>query len=211
MRATLQCVRRRQVLVIPFAAASIVGALSAATGMSQTVATTPLIGVNYSHHAWRDCSVEDAGIVSHYHDQGVRRRVRAQLADMREAGIDTLRLLLWHMNDASGQRWGVVSSAQGSLREPYRSNLIRYLDDVRRAGFVRLTVSFGPMWTNSPFGQPDYVYDPARFEENWALIRFVRPLAKKYGPRSVRIDLINEAPPSDYTPPEQVPGLNAYL
>lgn len=170
----------------------------------------PLIGANYSHYENKNCSLDDTGIVSRYHQPGVRRRVRAQLAAMRSAGIETLRLLLWHMTDVGSHRWGVVSSAGGRLSEPERSNLIRYLRDVHAAGFAQLTVSFGPMWTNSPFGQPQYVYEPSKLDENWSFIQDVRPLLKQHGP-SIRVDLINEAPPSDYTSPDQQPALRRYI
>jgi hypothetical protein len=177
---------------------------------SRTIGPVPLIGANYSHYQNENCSLDDTGIVSRYNEPDVRRRVRAQLAAMRSAGIETLRLLLWHMTDVGSHRWGVVSSAGGLLSEPERSNLIRYLRDVRSAGYSRLTVSFGPMWTNSPFGQPDYVYEPAKLEENWSFIKDTRELLETYGP-PIRVDLINEAPPSIYTPPEQQPGLRHYI
>lgn len=193
--------------------AAIVGctlALDAGGRAEPALVPPPLIGANYSHYANQNCSLDDTGIVTHYHERGVRRRVQSQLVAMRTAGIETLRLLLWHMTDASEQRWGVVSAA-GRLDDPYRSNLIRYLRDVRSAGFELLTVSFGPMWTNSPFGQPDYVYDRTKFDENWAVIQDVRSLVKTHGPPS-RIDLINEAPPSEYyTPLEQIAGLRQYI
>ena len=88
----------------------------------------------------------------------------------------------------------VVSSAGGRLAEPYRSNLIRYLRDVRRAGFERLTLSFAPMWTNWPLQEP---YDPGTFDENWKLVQQVRPLLKQFGPAETRIDLSNEVVPRD--------------
>jgi hypothetical protein len=177
----------------------------------QAEAPPPLIGANYSHFNNENCSLDDTGIVRHYDVPGVRPRVNAQLRAMRSAGIETLRLLLWHMTDVGSHRWGVVSSSGGRLSEPERSNLIRYLRDVRSAGFAQLTVSFGPMWTNSPFGQPQYVYEPSKLDENWSFIRDVRALLKRHGPTSMRIDLINEAPPSDYTPPEQHAGLRRYI
>lgn len=186
-------------------------ALVSHSAASRADAPVPLIGANYSHHKYENCGLDDTGIVRHYHQAGVRRRVQGQLAAMRSAGIETLRLLLWHMTFVGWHRWGVVSSAGGVLSEPERSNLIRYLRDVRAAGFEQLTVSFGPMWTNSPFGQPQYVYEPAKLEENWAFIQDVRGLLKLHGPASIHVDLINEAPPSDYTPVEQLPALRRYI
>jgi hypothetical protein len=156
-------------------------------------APATLIGANYTHYVNPSCSL-DYGIITHYDWPGVRRRVRVQLAAMRAAGIQSLRLLLWYMSDATGQNWGIVSSGGGHLAEPYRSNLIHYLSDVRQAGILQLTLAFGPTWTNDPLGTN---YDPAMFDEDWNFVRDVRPLLKRYGPPSTRVDLMSEgAPPS---------------
>jgi hypothetical protein len=186
----------RPISVAATSAAVVLGA--AASGGSTPVASqqsvpVPLIGANYTHYVNPSCSL-DYGIISHYDRPGVRPRVRAQLAAMRAAGIQSLRLLLWYMSDATGQTWGIVSSAGGRLSEPYRSNLIRYLSDVKQAGIEQLTLAFGPTWTNDPLGTN---YDPTMFDEDWAFVRDVRPLLKRYGPPSTRVDLMSEgAPPS---------------
>jgi hypothetical protein len=178
--------------------------VAAGSGRSTTAAVkdpvrVALIGANYTHYVSPSCSLDlSYGIVTQYDRPGVRARVRAQLAAMRAAGIQSLRLLLWYMSDAAGQDWGVVSSAGGQLAEPYRSNLIHYLGDVRQAGFAQLTLSFGPNWTNDPLGTN---YDPAMFDEDWAFVRDVRPMLERYGPASTRVDLMNEgAPPSWLAP-----------
>ena len=178
--------------------------VAAGSGRSTTAAVkdsspVPLIGANYTHYASPSCSLDlSYGIVTQYDWPGVRAQVRAQLAAMRAAGMQSLRLLLWYMSDAAGQDWGVVSSVGGQLAEPYRSNLIHYLGDVRRAGFAQLTLSFGPNWTNDPLGTN---YDPAMFDEDWAFVRDVRPMLERYGPASTRVDLMNEgAPPSFLAP-----------
>ena len=193
------------------ALAIVVLVLAGASSAYRSDVAPPLIGANYSHYRNESCSLDDTGVIRAYDEPGVRRQVRAQLAAMRSAGIETLRLILWHMTLVGSHRWGVVSSAGGRLSEPERSNLIRYLRDVRTAGFEQLTVSFAPMWTNSPYGQPQYVYEPAKLEENWSFIRDVRALAKVHGPSSMRVDLINEGAPSDFTPPEQQPGIRQYI
>jgi hypothetical protein len=158
------------------------------------------VGAAYTHWATPACSPNGTGIVATYDQPGVRRRVRLQLAAMRAAGIQSLRLLLWHMSDISGQDWGVIPSAGGRLAQPYRANLINYLKDVRAADFKALTLDFGPEWSNDPIGYPQDVYDPAKFEENWGFIRDVRPLVKEYGPPLTRIDLLSEGAPSSYLP-----------
>jgi hypothetical protein len=167
---------------------------SVGADVSATGSTLPLVGTAYAHWATFGCSVNGAGIVATYDQPGVRKRVRLQLAAMRAAGLDSLRLLLWHMSDISGQDWGVVPSAGGRLVEPYRANLIDYLADVRATGFEQLTVSFAPEWTNDPDASN---YDPSLFDENWQFIRDIRPLVKQYGPASTHIDLLNEGAPSD--------------
>jgi hypothetical protein len=144
----------------------------------------PLIGVNYNHFAFPDCSLDDTGIVLTYEEPGVRTTVRHQLAAMRAAGIQTLRLLLWHVTDAGDMRWGVVSSRGGRIAEPYRSNLIHYLSDVRKAGFEQLTLAFAPQGAHMPLGG---FYDPATFVENWEFVRDVRPLLKEFGPASTHV------------------------
>jgi hypothetical protein len=177
--------------VLLLVAATFGGATPAA--LRETSGPAPLIGANFTHYDGRSCSL-DHGVITHYDLPGVRRRVRAQLAAMRAAGIQSLRLLLWYMSDATGQSWGIVSSGGGRLAEPYRSNLVHYLGDVRRAGFEQLTLSFAPEWTSNPLGGN---YDPSLFDEDWEFVRDVVPLLERYGPRSTRVDLQNEgAPPS---------------
>jgi hypothetical protein len=188
--------------------AALVGLLVLATAAPAGATSAPLIGVNYTHVAFPECSLDDTGIVLTYDEPGVRTKVRRQLAAMRAAGIQTLRLLLWHATDAGTMRWGVVSSGGGRLEEPYRSNLIRYLGDVRRAGFERLTLVFAPEGANNPLGG---FYDPATFDENWQFIRDVRPLLKEYGPAATRVDLINEGAPPAWESPEVLAEAEAYV
>jgi hypothetical protein len=168
-----------------------------------------LIGVNYNHYGIVGCDLR-GGVLSDGH--GGRIQIRQQLAAMRAAGIGTLRLFLWHMHDATGQTWGVVSSAGGTLQPSVRQNLIDYVSDVRNAGFERLEVVFGPMWTNNPIGFPENQYNAAFFDENWNLIRTVRPLVKQYGPPSTHFDLLNEGAPSDYlATKDQLAGYDAHI
>ena len=199
--------RRRSGRVLLATAALALLALMAA-GTGRPAQSRPLIGANYTHYANADCSLAGTGIVTHYQDPGVRRLVRGQLADMRAAGVQTLRLLLWYMTDASGTNWGPVSSRGGRLAEPYRSNLIRYLADVRHAGFRQLTVSFSPEYHNLPL---DPAYEPSTFEENWNFIRDVVPLVKRYGPVSTHIDLSNEEPGGDWDSRTAVANSRTYV
>jgi hypothetical protein len=172
------------------------GSAGTSASARATAAPAPMIGANYSHVGVNGCDFSNQGIVAY----GARfpSLVTHQLAAMRAAGIETLRLFVWHMHDASGQSWGVVGSAGGRLGAIEEGNLIHYLTAVRAAGFKQLTVVFGPMWTNDPIGFPDNHYDPSLFEENWDMIRSVRGIVKQYGPASTHFDLLNEGAPSDY-------------
>jgi len=169
----------------------------------------PLIGANYSHFGLAGCDFGGYGVVPYGGSPFAQATIREQLAAMRSSGLDSLRLFLWHLHDASGQSWGVVSSAGGTLGPVDRQNLVRYLGFVRDAGFKQLTVVFGPEWTNDPIGFMDNRWDPSLFEENWQFIRTVRPLVKQYGPASTHFDLINEGAPSDYLATKQ--QLAAYI
>lgn len=96
------------------------------------------------------------GIIATYHERGIRRKVRAQLEAMHAAGLRSLRVLIWH--SVEGDQFGMVSSQSGRLQEPYRSNLIRYLTDIREAGFESLIVGFAPEGPNNPMQQYEVAY-----------------------------------------------------
>jgi hypothetical protein len=181
-------------------------------GPAGDMGKAPLIGADYTHYRYPNCDLNDGGIVVDYNRPLVRKTVRLQLAAMRAAGLQTLRLLLWHITDASGLLWGIVSSDNGHLSEPDRSNLIHYLGDVRKAGFVRLTLVFGPEGNDAPIPPaPGNVWDSTRFEVNWRFIRDVRPLLKRYGPASTHVDLINEEAPPDWESPDIIARAKAYI
>ena len=177
--------------------ATVVVLVAGSPGAGGTVEALPLIGVNYSTFGVARCDFSGAGIVAY----GAlnRRLIRQQLAAMRAAGIQTLRTFIWNMHDASTQTWGAVSSVGGRLNPADTKNLINFVSDVRRLGFLRLEVAFSPQWTNDPIGYPQNHYDPSLFDENWQLIRYVRGIVKQYGgPLDTRFDILNEGAASDY-------------
>ena len=155
-----------------------------------------MVGVNYSHFGVLGCGVDGDGIVAN--GMGNRTLIRRQLAAMRAAGIQSLRTFIWSQHDATGQAWGVVSSAGGRLGPTEERNLIDFVTDIRLAGFKRLSVAFSPQATNDPIGDPDNSYDPSLFDENWQLIREVRGIVRQYGPLDTHFDLLNEGAPADY-------------
>jgi hypothetical protein len=152
----------------------------------------PLIGVNYTHYAFPNCTFHRTYIPASYHRPGVAQKVHNQLSGMRKAGVDTIRTVLWH--DATGQDWGPIPSAGGALREPFRTNLIRYVTEVKRFGFARLTIAFHPERTHNPLRR---AYTPDKFAQNWRFIREVRSVVKRHGPRNTRFDLFSEGAPNE--------------
>jgi hypothetical protein len=166
-------------------------------------ASVPLLGTIYTHYRFPNGSMDNGGIILSYANQGVRDQVRSQLSQMKNAGVQTLNLDIWHMWD-DPQPWGVVSSRGGRISDPYRTNLINFLTDVKQAGFSRLLITFCPMWKNSPgnYEGPGQ-YDPARFEENWEFIQDIRSIAKQYGPANIIFDLLGEGAPSSNWPDYQ--------
>jgi hypothetical protein len=181
---------------------------------------SPLVGVNYTHYSFPGCQfpgrreLSDTAILTNYHEDGVRNKVHRQLFEMRRNGATSLRTIIWHMTDPGRQRWGPVPSAGGKLGEPYRTNLMHYAREVRRYGFARLTIAFGPRASNDPRsprapGHPSY--DPAKFEENWRFIQDVRSIVKRYGPRKTRFDILNEGAVSKYAPRSRIATVRKYL
>jgi F5/8 type C domain len=177
-------------------------------------APVPLIGASFTHYWNPGCSLDGTGIVEF--GSGARATIKQQLAAMRAAGIESLRLIMWNTHDATGQDWGVISSAAGRMVEPYRSNFTAYLSDVRAAGFKQLTIAFSPQGPNSPLlygpsGITDSGYDPSLFEENWSFIRDVRSLVKKYGPATTHFDLESEGVPGPFDDPRLAQIADDYI
>lgn len=157
-----------------------------------------LIGTNYTHAAFEGCGFRGAGLLRNYHEGELRGRVQRQLAQMRRRGIESLRLIIWHMHDPEGHEWGVVGSRDGHLDLQVRANLINLLNDVAAAQFYRLTVAFSPQWSNSPLRKN---YDAEHFEENLKFIVAVRTLVRRSSVSDTRFDLLNEGAPSAHLHP----------
>jgi hypothetical protein len=170
--------------------------------------TRPLIGVNYTHHEFPNCDPTGTGILKTLHEEGVFEKVHRQLSTMRSNGITAIRTIIWNITDASQQTTGTISSAGGEVREPYQTNLVRYLTEIKKFGFRRLTIAFSPQGTNNPILP---AYDPAKFDENWNFIKVVRSLLKRHGPAETRIDLLNEGAPSRYMPTALRQQLESYV
>jgi len=171
--------------------------LGAGAGSATSGAPPPLLGADFIRYEETPPYCGGPSIVYNYGAPGVRDIVRQQLTAMRAAGMRATRLFLYHASQGEGD---LIPSTGGRLSEPYRTNLVRYLQDLRAAGFESVTIAFNPWAANDPVGYTPTPYDPALFEENWRFIRDVRPLVKQYGPPTTRFDLINEGGPDFWSP-----------
>jgi len=171
--------------------------LSAGAGSAATSRPPPLLGANFIRYEETPPQCGGPTIVYYYDRPDVRETVRQQLAAMRAAGMRAMRLIFYHASQAAPN---LVPSTGGRLAEPYRTNLVHYLQDLRAAGFASMTIAFNPWAANDPIGYTDVAYDPSLFEENWQFIRDVRPLVKQYGPATTRLDLLAEGA-ADYWQP----------
>lgn len=175
--------------------------LASASGGSAEI-QRPEIGVTYMHTAIDRYCGGGQGLIPTYDYN--RALARQQLAAMRAAGIDSIRILVWHFSTPPQGDVNNLPSAGGHLREPYRTNLVHFVSDVRETGFKSMIVEYSPQWTNSPFGQwgPDGLvadtWDPSKFDENWQFIRDTRALIKRYGPAETWFDPASEYAPTDY-------------
>jgi len=179
----------------------------------------PEIGVTFTD-IWvpESCDLNVArGVLKTYDRPGSRRQAQRELAAMRAAGIDSIRILVWHLSEPADNDTNNLPSAGGRLPEPYRTNLIHFATDVREAGFTSLIVEYGPQWTNNPVGEwgPNGLvhdrWDPSKFEENWSFIQDTRSLFKTYGPAETWFDPESEMAPTNYIDSVLGPRLDNYI
>ena len=97
---------------------------------------------------------------------------------MAAAGLETLRVFFVFDYDTSENPF-FIPAKSGKLEEPFRTNLVNYLRDIRAAGFRRVTLAFDARHSVDPAARYG-PYDPATFEATWALIRDTRPLLKEH-------------------------------
>jgi hypothetical protein len=193
------------VLVASLAAAAALGGGDARSDRSAATPGMPLLGVNLIQHDFAPPYCWGGHIIVDYDHPGVRLEVVPPLHAMRAAGLETLRLFVYHSSKTDGV-WPIDSS-EGRLVEPYRTNLIRFLDDIRKAGFMQVTITFNPWGPNDPIGYTGEPYDPTLFEQNWSFIRDVRTLTQGHGPQRKHFDLLNEGAPAWW----QLPRLSDYV
>ena len=120
-------------LVIGLAAAlSVSGGIVGHDLLSAAPGGTPPLGVNLIQHDFAPPHCRGGLVIHDYDRAGVRAEVVRALYAMRAAGLETVRLQIPHGH--ATDKW--IPSAGGRIAEPYRTNLIRLLEDIRRAGIA---------------------------------------------------------------------------
>jgi hypothetical protein len=112
-----------------------------------------LLGANaiqYSGGTPPDCF--GPSILFDYAVRDTRVRVRQQLAAMAAAGLETLRVFFVYDHDTNENPY-FIPAKTGRLEEPFRTNLVNYLSDIRAAGFSRVTLAFDPRPSADPTGR----------------------------------------------------------
>jgi hypothetical protein len=164
-------------------------ALALALILCPVVAGRDRGGSNYGwYHLDPDCTRSPYGIVANY--DKARAEIDRQLKTMHRNGQRRLRIPIYFGRGLGGGT--VLDSTGGDLAAPCRENLTNLLRTIRKTGFKEIIVGFFPMGPNEPSRWT--VFQQDYYEENWALIRNLRPLIIAATIR-YRIDLGNEGIP----------------
>jgi len=175
-------------------------ALAAGSSTAHPLDTSrPLLGVDYYA---TDCIHGGNDLLKDTPDPALERD---QLFAMHASGLNSLRLTINYTSDRNltngGHGGAIAINPDGTMGEPYRSNFVRYLTDVRDAGFSDVTIAFYPYGPNSPspWTTGSYVdsWNPYLYAADWRFVQDVHDLTKQYGPPESHFDLMAEGPPSD--------------
>jgi hypothetical protein len=185
--------RRRTLLAA--AAVGAAGLVGWPAGASQAVASGARArgGSNYLWYSIDGCDLEPYGVIKSF--RNAPDVIRSQLAAMRAAGQERLRVPIVHRRHADTGT--VMDSTHGDLSAANRQNLTDLLRAIVDAGFVEIQVTFMPIVENAPWTWRSM--DKEIYQENWNLIGNLHPIIAGAGIR-YRIDLCNEAVPTSAQP-----------
>ncbi len=184
---------------------------------SLAAAACPKAGTTYTHYAIGDtsmCSLPGGNpnilaagpIIARYGESGVRDTVRKQLHDMRDAGNEAIRTIIWYTSDEIRKNWGPVHAP---LTSEEQANLRAFAEDVAAAGYSEWLITFGPQGSNNMHCKKvtwGDCYDPALEKVNWQFISAGRDLLMSAvkGRLEMRFDLSNEACTDPHLPPTAI-------
>jgi hypothetical protein len=151
-------------------------------------------GSNYAwYQVYPECKPGPYGVIANYHT--AKSVIDQQLRAMYANGQRRLRIPIYHGRSLGGGT--NLESKNGDLTPQCRRNLQNLLAEIRSIGFSEILVGFFPQGYNQPVRWT--AFQPDLYEENWSLIRNLRPLIVAAG-IPYRIDLANEASPNPRQP-----------
>ena len=162
--------------------------------LAQTVSAQDRGGSNYAwYQVYPECQHGPYGVIANYHT--AKSVIDQQLRDMYAHGQRRLRIPIFHGRTLGGGT--NLESKTGDLTPQCRQNLTNLLAEIRSIGFSQIIVGFFPQGYNQPLRWT--AFQPDLYEENWTLIRNLRPLIAAAGIPYL-IDLANETSPNPRQP-----------
>jgi hypothetical protein len=179
--------------------------------------TSPILGMFYGYYQMSPLVGTDyvsqlmgSGILARYDLPGVRETVKQQLAQMKQDGVEAIRINLpiWNTvadpefqttlfgNTTPRSGWGWIPADDQKILEPYRTNVANYAADVKAAGFTHFMISYGARYPNKQTGE-------ARAQRDFPMLVDTFDLMRKNGPSDIKIDLYGEGVPSDFYPSDE--------
>ena len=135
------------------------------------------------------CVREPYGVIPNFDRPAAQAAIRTELAEMIQSGQRRLRIGIFH---GHGFDTGtVMDSTGGDLSPDNRRNLAGLLAAAKAAGFIQVEIAFHP---EGPAVREWTTWREDLYQENWSLIRRLRPLVRAAGIPYL-IDLSNEAIP----------------
>jgi hypothetical protein len=140
------------------------------------------------------CVREPYGVIPNFANPDAQQAIRAELAQMISSRQRRLRIGIFH---GHGFNTGtVMDSTGGDLSPENRRNLSDLLTAAKAAGFTQVEVAFHP---EGPAVREWTRWRQDLYDENWSLIRNLRPLIRAAG-IPYWLDLSNEAIPTAQQP-----------
>jgi hypothetical protein len=162
--------------------------------LAQAAAGQDRGGSNYAwYKVYPECQPGPYGVIANYHL--AKAVVDQQLRALYANGQRRLRIPIYHGRSLGGGT--NLESRNGKLTPQCRENLQNLLAEIRSIGFSEIIVGFFPQGYNQPVRWT--AFQPDLYEENWSLVRNLRPLIVAAG-IPYRIDLANEASPNPRQP-----------
>lgn len=162
----------------------------------------------------RRATIKGREFLTRYQDPTIRRRVNAQLRAMRRSGFREIRtIILFARSEKQPADWFHVDRDQATAAAAVRA----YAEDLARAGFSELELSFGPLGELRPYCRrpgPGAAWgDCFKPDSIAATVKFIAAVRRGLGdpPLPLRVDISNESCSSTDLPLQLQSKMQTYL